>query len=146
MKYHLLSARRPLPLIRRQRAGVTLTETLVAATLLVTALSVVTQMAARCGRLRQDGELHQVALEELSNQLDRLLAMADDPDGDALRDLTLSAAAARRLPGAQLRATQVDDAQGRRLLLELSWDRGVGATPLSLVAWLPATLQEERQP
>ena len=64
--------------LRTVRSGFTLTELLVAATLLIAVLSVAAQLTVRTDRLRQDVRREQIALDELANQLDRILA-ADRP-------------------------------------------------------------------
>ena len=52
--------------------GVMMTEVLIASLVLVAVLSVLTQLFIRGGRLQMDNRRYQVALEELSNQMDRL--------------------------------------------------------------------------
>ncbi|MGI9455341.1 MAG: type IV pilus modification PilV family protein [Aeoliella sp.] len=122
--------------LNANRRGFTLTELLVAATLLVSILSVVTPLAVRSGRIRQDTHRHQIALDELSNQLDRLTAIDEKKLADALVELVPSRQAERVLPSPDLTTEIIDDADGRRLILRLTWDRPAGAVPLTLVGWL----------
>ena len=122
--------------LRTVRSGFTLTELLVAATLLIAVLSVAAQLTVRTDRLRQDVRREQIALDELATQLDRLLA-ADPPQrSELLANLTPGQQIAHVLPGARLVGEEVRDDAGRRLVLELSWKQAAGAKPLTLVGWI----------
>jgi prepilin-type N-terminal cleavage/methylation domain-containing protein len=125
--------------LNANRRGFTLTELLVAATLLVSIFSVVTPLAVRSGRIRQETHRYQIALDELSNQLDRLTAIDEKKLADALDELVPSPQAESELPSPELTAEIIDDADGRRLILRLTWDRPAGAVPLTLVGWLDPT-------
>ena len=130
------------------RGGFTVTEMIVAATLLVSVFSVVTSLAVRNGRLRQDARHYLVALDELSNQLDRLTALDGERLAKALDEVTPSQHARNVLPSPKLSAETIVDADGRRLVLRLLWDRSGKAIPLTLVGWLapPPAAAEEAAP
>lgn len=117
--------------------GFVLTEVLVAAIVLVAVVSVVTQLAVRSGRLRLDTRHHQVALEELSNQLDRLLALDEPARTTALENLTPSSLAQSALSSPELTAQILEDVDGRRLVLSLVWNRFGKREPVTLIGWLP---------
>lgn len=114
-----------------------MTEVVVAAIVLVVVISVLTQLVVRGGRLQIENRLHQVALEELSNQLDRLINLDEGARTDAFERLTPSPEAQTMLPSAELQAEVFDDANGRRLVLSLAWDRYGQRRPITLVGWLP---------
>ena len=120
----------------RCRRGTTLLELLVAATLLVSVMSVVAPLAVRSGRLWQDSRHYQLALDELSNQLERLTSLDAAALEAALAELTPSQPVRDSLPNPVLSAETIDDAESRRLVLRLQWDRVGPAEPLTLVAWL----------
>jgi hypothetical protein len=77
-----------------------------------------------------------VAVEELSSQLDRLVALPNGMIDEALKGLTPSDAAADSLPGVTLEAKRFDDRDGQRIELSIDWDRGRPSKPMRLVGWL----------
>jgi prepilin-type N-terminal cleavage/methylation domain-containing protein len=130
------------------RRGFSLIELIVAATLLIGAMSIVAPLAVRSARLQQDSQHYQLALDELSNQLERLTGLDADALETALAKLTPSPTVRDVLPHPVLSAETIVDDDGRRLVLQLQWDRVGPARPLTLVAWLdpPTTNPEEPSP
>ncbi|QEG34667.1 type IV pilus modification PilV family protein [Bythopirellula goksoeyrii] len=129
---------------RPTRHGITMTELLVAATLLIGAMSFAGPLAVRSGRLQQDARHYQSALEEVSNQLERLTALEDEERERALADLTPSPIAQASLPNPQLSAETIDDFDGLRLVIRIQWDRLGQPKPLELVGWIePPPLAKE---
>lgn len=128
---------------RMPRRGATATELVVAATLLVSAIGTVAPLAVGASRIRHDARHHQLALEELSNQLDRLSSLDADRRDSALAELAPSAETSEVLPGATLQGEIVRDEDGARLILTLDWKRAVKAVPLQLVGWLDALPVEQ---
>jgi hypothetical protein len=129
---------------RSTAAGTTSLEIVVALTLLCGLLSFSTSLLVTHGRLLTAQRHYRLALDEVSNQLERLAALPDDELASALDKLVPSAFAAARLPGAELsgRLDAID--RGRRLTLRLSWDEAERRkAPVALAAWLPATRREE---
>ncbi len=125
-------------------SGLCMTELLVAATLLIGALGLIGPLAVRSARLQQETRHYQAALLEVSNQLERLTALAQKERTEALAELTLSPTARDALPNPQLSAETIDDSEGMRLALEIQWDRPGRAKPLRLVAWIkPPSNPEE---
>ena len=118
------------------RRGYMMTDLVVAATLLVAVLSVVTPLAVRSGRLWQDSRHYRLAVDELSNQLERLTSLNQAQRETALAELSPSPQVRDRLQNAVLKAETIDDVDGRRLVLQLQWDRVGPAKPVSLVAWI----------
>ena len=141
---HRRSPRRP----EIGRGGFTMTEVTVAATLLVAVVAVVTPLAVRSGRIRQDTRRHLIACEELSNQLERLTIL----DGAALEEgidqLAPSPFVADALPGVTLQAQLVNDVAGRRIVMAITWDRPPLARPITMTAWVVPQLEsaEEGKP
>lgn len=121
------------PAIRR---GYAMTDLVVAATLLVGIISFVAPLAVRSGRLWQDSRHYRLALDELSNQLERLTNMDEARRKAALAELSVSSQVRDRLPNPVLHGRSIDDSDGARLVLQLQWDRVGPAKPLTLVAWI----------
>ncbi|HND56024.1 MAG TPA: hypothetical protein PLV92_26595, partial [Pirellulaceae bacterium] len=88
------------------------------------------------------------ALDELTNQLDRLTALPSADVDAALRELKPSEFAAERLPGAELRVEVESIDFGRRVTLSLIWaEPRRSEAPVRLAAWLvPAPSKSELRP
>src|SRR5882724_7546940 len=85
-----------------RRTGTSSIEVLVAFTLLSTALSLSLPLVVRHGRLLESCRHYRLALDELSNQLDRLTALPEADAQVALKQLKPSQFIAAKLPGAEL--------------------------------------------
>ncbi len=109
---------------------------IVAALLTLTLIGTLTTFTIRTGRLMVDTRKHQVAIDELSNQLESLLVLDEESLVSAIRDLKPSDEAVIALPEAVLSAERSDDSHGKRIALHLNWNRGTYATPLRLVGWI----------
>ncbi len=118
------------------RRGYAMTELVVAATLLVGILSFVAPLAVRSGRLWQDSRHYRLALDELSNQLERLTSLDQDQRDAALAELSVSPQVSARLPNPVIEGLKMNDGDGARLVLQLQWDRVGSAKPVTLVAWI----------
>lgn len=121
---------------RGRRTGTSLTELVVASSLLVTAAGLVATSAVGTHRLLRLEQQNRVAVDELSNQLERLTLMQDDELETALLELEVSDWAARSLRDAVLSGTSIDDASGRRIKLTIRWDRVGTSAPLTAVRWI----------
>lgn len=124
-----------------QRGGLTITELLVAATLLITIISVFGSLTVRWRRLHQQSRHYQIAVNELSDQLDRLLVQDVASREAAIASLAPSEWVAEILPAPRLAGQVVDDADGPRIVLSLSWTRPGDPPPLTLVGWLATAPQ-----
>ncbi len=123
---------------RPPRPGFTLIELTVAATLVIAGLTVLGSMTVATGRMWQQTRQERVASEELSNQLERLMALTPAERSAAISDLRPSAFATQTLVDVTLVAKPVSDAEGERIELAIDWDRGTPGQPLSLVGWIDA--------
>lgn len=127
----------------KTRRGASSIEVVVAFTLLSVVLTAATSLVVRHGRLLQVHRDYQVALDEVSNQLERLTAL---PPGDvpaAVAELKPSTFASEHLPGAELRGTIEPADLGQRVTVELTWDESQGrSTPVTLAAWILPTEEE----
>jgi hypothetical protein len=130
------------PLATRQwhpekRRGASILEVLVACTLLSAVLSVATPLVIRHNRLLTAHHEYQMALDEVSNQLERLTALPAAELPPALEQLAPSELAAAHLNGAKLTGELEAAGQGQRLTLHLIWDEPQRkSAPVSLAAWI----------
>jgi hypothetical protein len=110
---------------------------LVACTLLGTVLSVAAPLVVQHHRLLTAHRDYQMALDELSNQLERLTALPATDLPAAMEKLTPSEFTANHLHGTKLTGELVDADQGQRLTLHLVWDEPQRkSAPVSLAAWI----------
>ena len=122
-----------------QRRGSTLTELIVAGGLLVTAFGLVGTCVVGGQRVQRMQREHTLAVDELSNQLERLTSLPPSEIDDRLQHLEPSAWLAERLPEARWTALRSSDELGDRIELQLQWKRLGQPPPLSAVAWLAAS-------
>jgi hypothetical protein len=119
------------------RRGTTALEVLVAFTLLGSVLALSTPLVVAHGRLLKAQRNYRLALDELSNQLDRLTVLSEPELPKAIAELAASPLTASRLPGATLRGHLADAELGKRVTLEIWWDEpNRQAAPLRLAAWV----------
>jgi hypothetical protein len=121
-----------------RRRGTTTIELLVSFTLLTTVLGAALPLVVRHGRILNSARQYRMALDELSNQAERITAVSHDAAIETLDELQPSPFAAEHLPGAMLTADLASSDGAERVTLSLSWEEpGRRAAPVSLVAWLP---------
>ncbi len=119
-----------------RRCGFTITELIVAASLLVVVTSVVASLTVRSGRLWQDSRHYRLAIDELSNQLERLTSLDEARLATAIAELSPSQQVRDALPNPVLSAETLADEDGTRLVLHLAWDRLGKSVPVTLVGWV----------
>jgi hypothetical protein len=125
-------------------AGVTTLELLVAFSLLTTVMAVATPLVVRHGRLLASARHYRLALEEVSNQLERLSALPEADVRSALASIEPSAFTAERLPGAEVSGTLTPAQYGARLSVQIVWDEPQRrSAPVSLAAWLSPDPSEQ---
>jgi hypothetical protein len=120
------------------RDGLTLIELLVAVTLSIAGLAIVSQGTLQTKRLMQDIRCYQLATDELANQLERLTAMKRKVREQALSQLQPSVAIRSILKDVKLRADEISDADGERIRISIQWDRRGPSVPLVLEGWILA--------
>jgi hypothetical protein len=127
----------------RQRLGIGLLDSFVSFTLLVTLISFATPLLVRHAHVLKSHRNYRLALDELSNQLDRLANVPFDRLPMAIDELAPSAFVVQRLAGAKLEGELTSAEVGTRVTLKLSWNEpGRNKHPVSLAAWLmPLPLQ-----
>lgn len=126
------------------RFGFTSTEMVVACSLLTAAMAVVGPMAVRTTRLWKDSRHQQLALEELTGQLERLTAMEPRERAAAMGSLSPSDALLAAAPFAEIQGETIRDQDGTRIVLTLDWHTaGMPQSPLRLVGWLDPLTTED---
>lgn len=127
------------------RRAFTLIELVVSASLVIAGLAIFGQLTTATGRTWSQTRQQSVALEELSSQLDRLIALPNGKIDDAIAALNPSDAAADALPGVKLAAKRFDDRDGARIELSIDWDRGRPSQPMRLTGWIADTPASETE-
>jgi hypothetical protein len=119
-----------------RRRGTGMLDLLISFTLLLTVISASTPLIVRHGRMLKAQREYRLALEEVTNQLDRLTALPFDDLPQAVKQLSPSMFIAERLAHPQLTGELKPAQFGTRITLRLSWH---GAdhieAPIALAAW-----------
>jgi hypothetical protein len=122
-------------------------EAIVAFTLLSAALTFATPLVVQHSRLLKAQRDYRLALDEVSNQIERLSLLPADELSTALSQLKPSELIAAKLPAAELRGKLDESDIGRRLTLQLSWPALQGSpTTVSLATWVLPVSQGRAQP
>ena len=121
-----------------RRAGFTTTEVVVAASVLVVVIAMIAPMTARVGQLWRDSRQVGLAVEELTNQMEKFEVMSDEQRRSALQQLVVSSEVSKSLPEARLSGRQVIDQEGSRIVLSLEWQRVSPGNPIQLEGWMDA--------
>jgi hypothetical protein len=120
-------------------------EVFVALTLLSAGLTLSAQLVVRHQRLLAGQRQYRVALDELSNQIERLAALPAGELNAAITDLQPSELAKQCLPEVTLQGKLKSADIGEQLTLSIAWlERDQTAAPLSLSTWIH--LREEQTP
>ena len=113
-------------------------EVVVSAGGLMVVMSCMSALIVRIDSVWKDTGHHRVAMNELSNQIERLTLMSPNEVDAAVSELKPSLLASRTLSDARLSGSVVDDEWGRRVILQIDWRRKHPGQPMTLTAWLPA--------
>jgi len=134
-----ISCNESILMLKQRRAyGSANIEVLVAASLLIAVIGLLSSMVPRLGNVWKASRNNQLATHELANQLELLTAIPELQLSQALENLRVSPDLTDALHNAVLRHQLLDDASGRRIVLSIDWERTVDAKPISMVAWLPS--------
>lgn len=122
---------------RLPRRAVSSFEALVALTLLTSVLGMSVPLVVRHGRLLASARQYRLAVEELTNQLERLAALPPGDLATAVESVQVSEFTAAKLRGAELTGAVVPAELGQRVTLHIVWDEAQRRTaPLSMTAWV----------
>ena len=121
----------------RRTSGFTLTELVVASSLLISLMAVVAPLTIHSTQLWRDTRHHQLALDEVSNQIEYLSALNDSERTQAIAALAPSSEFQSTLPSAEIQATTETDKDGEKLVMTVKWQRRSGQSrTVTLVGWL----------
>ena len=126
------------------RCGTTIIELVVACSLLGTLILIVVPSAIRIGRVQRTIRHDRIAMDEITNQLDRLAQLPISELKQEIATLTPSEFASAGLPNPRLSGTLQQSEEGYRLALAISWDSpGRSAAPLTMATWIfpPSTAE-----
>jgi hypothetical protein len=130
------------PLARNRNAvrpGTTVIELLVSFSLLTTVLGVSVPLVVRHGRLLTSARHYRLALDELSNQAERLSTLPVEQVQAEIEKLQPSEFATSHLHGAKLEGKLESADRVRRVRMQIYWDEPQRReVPVTLVAWLPS--------
>ena len=122
--------------------GSAMLDLIVAAVLVSALITTVTTITVRTTRLLKEARHQQLALDELSNHIETLVAQQDADLTSALASLKLSEPLLNAAPAATLASQVIEDVNGKRIVLELAWNSFPTSAPLQLVGWIdPPTTQ-----
>jgi hypothetical protein len=119
-------------------SGTSSLEVLMAFTLLVSVLAFSTPLIVRHNRLLNAQRDYRLALDEASNQLDRLSILPAAELSAVVERLQPSAFVAGKLTDVKLHAAVETTDVGQRIRLSVSWgDEQRAGAPVALAAWFP---------
>ena len=121
--------------IKRRRGATSVLEVIVALTLLLSVLSLSVSLILRHGHLLTAQRHYRQALDELSNQMDRVTALPEDEVPQALKQLSLSPFAVARLSAAKLSADLKPGDMGQRITMRLTWNESHEQI-VSMTGWI----------
>ena len=121
-----------------RRHAVSLIEVIIAAALLITLVAVTGRLATASQRVWQQTRYQQLAMDELANRMDYLLALPDSTRSEQISSLEVSPWIAVILPTPKLEGEPINDELGSRLRLRLRWGEGERSTSCELVGWIAA--------
>ena len=128
----------------RTREAFTSIEVTVAATLLVAIMSMVGPLAIRTTRIWRDSRHHQLAMEELTGQIERLIALSPSDRTEAMQTLAPSRALATAAPEAEIIGQLIQDSESTRIVLKVRWNQpNYPRADLTLVGWVDPLPQGE---
>lgn len=132
----------------RDRRGFTLIEMMVAGVLLTTVMMIVVPAIFWVHRERRQTERYQVAMVEVENMMERVVALPfGDVNQPTVDKFVLSESALRQLSEADLRIeiSESDQLlQMKKIQIQLGWKdhRGLNVAPVRLTSWV--CLKEKR--
>lgn len=121
--------------IRGRRRATSTLETIVALTLLLTVLTLSGSLIIRHGHLLTAQRHYRQALDELSNQMERVVVLPVDDVPQALKQLSLSEFTASRLSNPKLTAELKPADIGQRVTLHLTWNESPEQS-VSMTGWV----------
>ena len=120
----------------RLRPGVTMVECVVAASILIVAMSTITSMAFRVNRIWIDVAHERIAMSELNNTLEELTQLSTNKIDDAIKNLQPSSVAEASLNRPTITGQRFKDKFGDRIELRLQWNATPTPRSVQLSGWI----------
>jgi len=121
---------------RSNRNGLSVAEVMVSSVLLVTVISITGALAFRISRIEKGTQQYQAAVDEIANQLEKIVSLDEDSRENSLKSVTVSEGLEGILPNAVFTSQELNDSDGHRITLSLNWDRNGPSEPVTLTAWI----------
>lgn len=125
--------------VATNRRAFTVLEVSLALAILLAAAIMLTQFLVASSQQQKVAEQRRVALEELSNRLERVQAAKwDDVSAAAIESQEFRPEVKARLPGPKLKATIADEpgpVGGKRVQLSITWEQHGSPISLELTGW-----------
>ncbi|WP_037199617.1 type IV pilus modification PilV family protein [Rhodopirellula baltica] len=126
------------------RNAFTMIELVVAASIMIALMSVVTSLTFRIHGVWKDTNQQRIATWAVSSELERITSLPWAEIATALEELEASEELQNALTEPEWSGDFIDDELGPRVALRLDWKRRHPGTPLELVGWvLDTTAKEE---
>jgi hypothetical protein len=90
----------------------------------------------RIQRIEKGTQQYQAAVDELANQLERIVMLDPKAREEAIQKIAVSPALENILGSAVFTLQEQNDADGNRITLSIHWDRSGPSEPVSLAAWI----------
>lgn len=117
----------------------------VASTLLMAVMAIVTPTAIRNAQLARDTRDQSIAMDELANEMERLTSLDENQRNLEMQNLVVSDHLREILHDAEMTAREVSDNDGHRIVLSMQWERIGDPKPISLVGWVDPISSKENQ-
>ena len=127
----------------QKRSAFTSTELVVACSLLVTSISSVAMIAVKTTRLWQGTRHQQIALEELSQEMDRLTHLSPKARLEAITFMEPSKLLTAISPKVTITASWEDE-QKNSIVLQVDWNSAQPKAPVRLVGWFSHKLEGDQ--
>lgn len=130
-----------------RRNAFTMIELVVAASIMIALMSVVTSLTFRIHKVWQDTNQQRIATWAVSSELERITSLPTDEIAATLDELAASEELQNLLTAPEWSGDFIDDELGPRVALRLNWKRRHPGVPLELVGWLlDPTANQETSP
>lgn len=127
-----------------RRVGVSTIELVVASSMLIVVMTFATTMIYKIQSVVKETRFERIAVNELSNQLERLTVMELDQAVSAIESLAASDDCKSVLTNPELSGAVVEDSLGHRIDLEIGWQTVNVRKPIRLSGWLVDATQETK--
>lgn len=127
-----------------RRRGTSMIECVVSASILIVAMGTVTTMAFRLSRVWIQTGHQRIAMNELTNQIERLIESEPDKIDAMISDLKPSPAVERSLDQPHLSGRRVNDGFGDRVTLQLQWRSTHPIGAVELTGWIDPIAEESK--